>query len=108
MALQSLNQDNFSSAVLESKLPVLVEFSAPWCVYCRRIGPALERLSEKLAGQVVLGQIDIDEQPALADRYQVEVIPTLYLFQAGEHGEKLVAPASQAQVESWIREQIQE
>lgn len=105
MAIITLNQENFNQEVLDSKRPALVEFSAPWCSYCRRIAPVLERLAEKLADTVSVGQINIDQQPQLAQKYQVEVIPTLYLFQEGEQGEKLVAPASQAQIESWIREQ---
>ena len=65
----------------------------------------LDRLADKYAGQITIGKINIDEEPELAEKLQAEVIPTLYLYQNGQHGEKLVAPPSQAAVESWIAAQ---
>ena len=59
----------------------------------------------KLDGEIAVGKINIDEQPELADRLDASTIPTLYLYRSGAHGEKLVAPGSQAQVESWIADQ---
>lgn len=100
----TLNQENFAQEVLQSAQPVLVEFWAPWCVYCRRISPALDRMDQVLE-EVKIAKINIDEQPELAAQFQVEVIPTFLLFQQGEHGDRLIAPGSQAQIEDWIRTQ---
>ena len=99
----TLNRENFAQEVLQSEQPVLVEFRAPWCVYCRRISPALDRMDQ--ASEVKIAKINIDEQPELAAQFQVEVIPTFLLFQQGQHGDRLIAPGSQAQIEEWIRTQ---
>ncbi len=103
MALHTVTQDNFDTVVMQASQPVLVEFSAPWCVYCRRIAPVMTRLADKLDGQVDIAMIDIDEQPDLAERFAVETIPALMLFRGGESvREPLIAPASQAQIETWM------
>lgn len=99
----TLNRENFAQEVLQSEQPVLVEFWAPWCVYCRRISPALDRMDQ--ASEVKIAKINIDEQPELAAQFQVEVIPTFLIFQEGQHGDRLIAPGSQAQIEEWIRTQ---
>ena len=99
----TLNRENFAQEVLQSEQPVLVEFWAPWCVYCRRISPALDRMDQ--ASEVKIAKINIDEQPELAAQFQVEVIPTFLLLQEGQHGDRLIAPGSQAQIEEWIRTQ---
>ena len=99
----TLNRENFAQEVLQSEQPVLVEFWAPWCVYCRRISPALDRMDQ--ASEVKIAKINIDEQPELAAQFQVEVIPTFLLFQEGQHGDRLIAPGSQAQIDEWIRTQ---
>lgn len=100
--IKTITKENFKTEVEQAAGPVVVELWAPWCVYCRRLSPALDRLAEKLDGRVTVGKINIDDEPELADQLGAEVIPVLYLYQKGAHGEKLVAPASQAQVETWI------
>ena len=105
MANITITKDNFEKEVLQATRPVLVEFWAPWCIYCKRLGPALDRLADKLEAELVFGKINVDDQPELEEKFAVSVIPTLYLFQNGQHGEKLVAPPSQAAVETWIRAQ---
>lgn len=106
MSVKTITKDNFTMEVANASTPVLVEFWAPWCVYCKRLTPVLDRLSDKLGAQVSVGKVNIDEQPELEQKYDVSVIPTLYLFKDGQPGEKLVAPPSQAQIESWIQEQV--
>ncbi|MCI1930933.1 MAG: thioredoxin [Clostridia bacterium] len=105
MSIKSITKDNFNKEVLESEKPVLVEFWAPWCVYCKRLSPVLDRLETKLGSDIPIGRVNIDEQPELEEKFDVSVVPTLYLFKNGEHGEKLVAPPSQAQIENWIKTQ---
>ena len=99
----TLTTENFETEVLQAQQPVLVEFSAPWCVCCRRIEPVLHRMDGN--SDIIIATINTDDQPELAGRFGVEVIPTFYLFQNGEHGEKLIAPGSQAQLEEWIASQ---
>lgn len=108
MSVIEIKKDNFENEVIKSDRPTVVEFTASWCVYCRRLEPVLDRLAEKMGDEIHIGKIDTDEEAELAERYGVSVIPTLYLFINGEHGDKLVAPSSQAQVEEWIKKQIQQ
>lgn len=91
--------------VLEAKTPVLVDFWAPWCGYCRRIGPAVDALAAEYAGKVAVGKVNVDEQPELAEQFKVMTIPSLFVFQNGEHGEAIIAPGSKAQIEEFMRAQ---
>lgn len=100
----TLTQENFNAQVLQSDKPVLVDFWAPWCGYCRRISPAVEQLAEQYGEQVSVGTINIDEQPALAQQFEVETIPTLLVFQKGKAGEPLIAPDSKAQIVDFLKE----
>jgi len=106
MSIKTITKENFTTETTQPDRPVLVEFWAPWCVYCRRLSPVLDRLSEKLGEEISIGKVNVDDEPELEDRFDVSVIPTLYLFHKGRHGEKLVAPSSQAQIEEWIRAQL--
>ncbi|MCI2047589.1 MAG: thioredoxin [Faecalibacterium sp.] len=105
MEIKTITKENFAAEIEQASQPVLVDLWAPWCVYCRRLAPALDRVAEKYDGQLTVAKINIDEQPELADALHADVIPTLYLYQGGSHGEKLVAPPSQAAVEEWITAQ---
>lgn len=102
----ALNQELFSKLAQEEK-PVLVDFWAPWCVYCRRIAPALEKLSEQQE-KVLIGKVNIDEEPQFAHQEQIEVIPTLILYKNGKALGSIVAPESKAQIEEFIRQTLGE
>jgi len=105
MSIKVITKDNFQSEVLDASKPVIVEFSATWCTHCKRLTPVLERLSKKLEGQIDIGCIDVDEQPSLQQQFDITVIPVLYLFKNGKHGKELIAPQSEADIESWINNQ---
>ena len=106
MAVITLKDSNFEQEVLASETPVLVDFWAPWCTPCRMLSPTVDTIAQEQAGRIKVGKVNIDEQPELAQKFDVSVIPTLYLFQQGQPGEKLVAPPSQAQIEDWIHAQV--
>ena len=101
-----MNQELFEKKVASPEQPVLVEFWAPWCVYCRRIGPALDKLSEQYEGNVLVGKVNIDEEPQLAQREQIEVVPTLILYRGGQALGSIVAPESKARIEAFLRETL--
>ncbi len=91
--------------LIHGEHPVLIEFWAPWCVYCRRIAPSLEDIANQQEA-VLVGQVNIDEEPTLAEREKIEVIPTLLLYQKGKLKGRIVNPESRAKIEAFIKESL--
>ena len=86
----TLSEGNFNDEVLKSEIPVLVDFWAPWCGPCHMVGPVVEELAKKHAGKLKVGKINVDENQALAQKYQVMSIPTLIVFKGGSPAETIV------------------
>jgi thioredoxin len=102
----AMNEELFNKMAQEGAEPVLVEFWAPWCVYCRRIAPAMLQVAQAFEGRLAIAQINIDDEPALADREHIEVVPTFVLYRGGKALGSIVAPDSKARIESFIREHL--
>ena len=102
MAARNINAQEFESLVQGSK-PVLVDFWAPWCGYCRRIAQAYEMIAKDWESQIVVAKVNIDEEPTLADREKIDVIPTLMLYRDGSALASVVAPQSKAAIDDFIR-----
>lgn len=107
MTVQNMNQQQYTQAVQGSK-PVLVDFWAPWCGYCRRIAPALDKLAQQIGEEVTIAKVNIDEEPKLADQLGIEVIPTLILYRDGKALGSIVAPDSKATIEEFIRKTLEQ
>ena len=104
MSVTAIGKANFEQEVLQSEIPVLVDFWAPWCGYFRRLSPVIDQLDSAYEGRLSIRKVDIDEEPELADSYDVETIPTLFLFQKGKEPVYLVAPQAKVQVTDWLKE----
>jgi thioredoxin len=103
MAVIHINEQSFEKLQASGK-PFLVNYWAPWCVYCRRIGPAYEKIAEQFEGELIVAKVNIDDEPALATKERIEVIPTLVLYKGGEALGSVVAPESKAAIEEFIQE----
>ena len=101
MASIKMNQKLFEE-LTAGQMPVLVDFSAPWCGYCRRIDPAYERLADQYEGRILVAKVNIDDEPALAERERIELVPTLVLYKEGKVLGDLLAPGSKAQIEEMV------
>ncbi len=84
MAEIKLTGDNFDTEVLESDIPVLVDFWAPWCNPCKMMGPVVEKIAKEYDGQIKVGKVNVDEEGDLAARYGVQSIPMFALFKGGK------------------------
>ena len=105
MAAINITNEQFHTLINGDK-PVLVDFWAPWCTYCRRIAPAYEKIAEQYGETLVVGKLNIDEEPQIALSERIEVIPTLVLYQKGAAIGSVVAPESKAAIEAFIQETL--
>ena len=105
MAALNINKEQFDNMMSEGKL-MLVDYWAPWCSYCRRIGPAYDKVAQQYGDNIVVAKVNIDDEPLLADREQIEVIPTLVLYREGKPLGFVVAPESKAKIDTFIQETL--
>ncbi len=84
MADMILTDQNFESEVLKSDKPVLVDFYADWCGPCQIYGPIIEELAKSLDGKIKVGKLNVDQNPAITEKYGVMSIPTTIVFKNGE------------------------
>lgn len=101
--MQQVSEANFEAEVLQSSIPVVVDFFAVWCGPCRLISPILDELSQAYDGKVKFVKVDIDEAPGVAERFAVANVPTLVAFKNGEEADRRVGAAPKPALEGWVK-----
>lgn len=81
---------NFQAEIVDSKLPVLVDFWAPWCGYCTKLSPVIDELAAEMGDKVKFVKVNVDENRSIAQRYSVMSLPTMLLFKDGKQIEKFM------------------
>ena len=102
MAEIVLTVDNFKTEVLESDMPVLVDFWAPWCGPCKMLGPVISQIAEEYDGKVKVGKVNVDEEQELAMAYGVMSIPMLAVFKGGKMVNQAVGVQSAEALEALV------
>lgn len=97
-SVKQFDSKNFQSEVLESAVPVLVDFWAPWCGPCKMIGPVIEELASDYDGRIKVGKVNVDDNHQLAAQYGIRGIPTVLVFKGGEKVESFVGLQQKAEL----------
>ena len=104
MSTVAVTDASFDKDVLHADRPVLVDFWAEWCGPCKQIAPALEQISDELAGQVTVAKLNIEESPTTPSRYGVRGIPTMMLFKGGQMASMKVGAMPKQKILDWLNE----
>ena len=104
--MTELSLERFNQLTTEGEAPVLVDYWAPWCSYCRRINPAYEKVAAQYGDELAVVKVNIDDEPLLAEQEHIEVIPTLVLYKDGKALGSIVAPESKAAIDAFIQETL--
>ena len=103
MTVGKVSDSTFEAEVLKSTSPVVVDFWAEWCGPCRMIGPALEEISDEMAGKVKIAKLNVDENPQVSSQLGIRSIPALMLFKDGKVVAQKVGAAPKGELSRWIQ-----
>jgi thioredoxin 1 len=101
-----IKDDSFGEVVLKAKVPVLVDFWAPWCGPCRMVSPVVEELAEEYDGKMSFGKVNVDENPKTASQYGIMSIPTLIIFKEGKPVSNIVGFRPKGELKKSLDEAI--
>ena len=94
--------ENFETEVINSEVPVLVDFRAAWCQPCAMLAPVLSEIAEKFEGKIKVGKVNIDNEIAITMKYSITAVPTLVMIKNGEEADRIVGLVSSDQLEEFI------
>jgi len=97
--VKTLTDATFDSEIADASLPMIVDFWAPWCGPCRMVGPVVEEIAGDHAGKVIVGKVNVDENPATASKFGIMSIPTIILFKDGQMAKKVIGARPKADLE---------
>jgi thioredoxin 1 len=106
MSIIEITNQNFEKEVLNSNIPVVVDFWAEWCGPCRMVSPIIDELAHDYEGKVKVGKINVDKENELAMKFKVMSIPTIIIFKDGKIVEKIVGAKPKAEFENFINRNL--
>ena len=106
MSIQSIKEDAFEGEVVNSSIPVLIDFWAEWCGPCKEIAPILEEIADEMETKIKIVKINIDENPNIPNQYGIQSIPTLIIFKKGEPIATKVGGGIKSELLTWIKTSI--
>jgi len=101
-----VSDDEFEQTVLKSEIPVMLDFWAEWCQPCKMLAPTVEELAEEFKGQLLVGKLNVDDNPKTATNYGIRGIPTLLFIKGGQVVEQLVGVKSKTEYKKVIEEKL--
>lgn len=104
--VQTFTDDNFEKEVLQSDIPVLVDFWATWCAPCKAIAPLIDTVAAEYEGRVKVGKVNVDDNPATPGKYGVRGIPTVILIKDGKVVDQVVGAIPKAQLDALIKKAL--
>lgn len=107
MATLIISDDTFDAEVLNSEVPVVVDFWAEWCGPCKQIAPALEEIAKEFDGKIKIAKLNIDENQRTPTQYNVRSIPTLMIFKNGQLAATHTGAQPKGRIASWISETLE-
>ena len=98
----NVGEQTFEKVVLQSEIPVLVDFWAAWCGPCRMVAPVLDQIAAENEGKIRIVKVNVDEEPALAAQYRITSIPAMKVFKGGEEGRELIGAMPKQMIEQQL------
>ena len=105
-AIVEISDSNFESEVVNSDVPVLIDFWAPWCGPCRAIAPLVEEISSSYAGKIKVGKMNVDDNQSTTMKFGIRSIPTLIMFKGGEAIDQIIGAVPKAEIERVVEKSL--